>query len=171
MNQIALTLVDFQLKSRAKNRCWYSEDRSVGLGLWCRALGPQGKWKLCLTLCHPLDYTVHGVLQARILESVAFPFSRGSSQPRDHTQVSHIAGRFSTTWTTRKEQEVGLGVGSLSLLQWIFLTQESNPGLLQLQVDSLPTQLSGKPWSPAKPTKIRGPSCLRRKRNSPFHSS
>jgi len=41
-----------------------------------------------------MDYTVHGILQARILEWVAFPFSRGSSQPRDPTQVSHIAGRF-----------------------------------------------------------------------------
>ena len=48
----------------------------------------------CLTLCNPMDYTVHGILQARILEWVAFPFSRGSSQPRDRTQVSHIAGRF-----------------------------------------------------------------------------
>ena len=37
----------------------------------------------CLTLCDPMDYTVHGILWARILEWVAFPFSRGSSQPRD----------------------------------------------------------------------------------------
>ena len=37
----------------------------------------------CLTLCNPVDYTVHGILQARIREWVAFPFSRGSSQPRD----------------------------------------------------------------------------------------
>ena len=49
---------------------------------------------LCLTLCNPMDYTVHGILQARILEWVAFPFSRGSSQPRDQTQISLIAGRF-----------------------------------------------------------------------------
>ena len=48
----------------------------------------------CLTLCNSVDYTVHGILQARILEWVAFPFSRRSSQPRDQTQVSHIAGRF-----------------------------------------------------------------------------
>ena len=41
-------------------------------------------------------YTVHGILQARILEWVAIPFSRGSSQPRDQTQVSLIAGRFPT---------------------------------------------------------------------------
>ena len=40
-----------------------------------------------LTLCDPLDYTVHGILQARILEWVAVAFSRGSSQPRDGTQA------------------------------------------------------------------------------------
>ena len=44
---------------------------------------------------------VHGILQATILECVAFPFSRGSSQPRDRTQVLHIAGRFFTSWATR----------------------------------------------------------------------
>ena len=40
----------------------------------------------CPTLCDPMDYTVHGIFQARILEWIAFPFSRGSSQPRDRTQ-------------------------------------------------------------------------------------
>ena len=50
----------------------------------------------CPTFCDPVDYTVHGILQARILEWVAFPFSRGSSQARDQTQVSHIAGGFFT---------------------------------------------------------------------------
>ena len=48
----------------------------------------------CPTLCSPIHYTVHGILQARILEWVAFPFSRGSSQPRDQTRVSYIAGRI-----------------------------------------------------------------------------
>ena len=47
-----------------------------------------------LTLCDPMDSTVHRILQARKLEWVAFPFSRGSSQSRNWTQVSHIAGRF-----------------------------------------------------------------------------
>ena len=47
--------------------------------------------QLCPTLCHLMNCTVRGILQARILEWVAFPFSRGSSQPRDQTQVSHIA--------------------------------------------------------------------------------
>ena len=54
----------------------------------------------CLTLCDPTDYTVQGILQARILEWVAFRFSRGSSQPRDGTQVSHITDRFFIQWAT-----------------------------------------------------------------------
>ena len=49
-----------------------------------------------------MDYTAHEILQARKLEWVAFPFSRGSSQARDRTQVSSIAGRFSTSWATRE---------------------------------------------------------------------
>ena len=48
----------------------------------------------CPTLCDPMDYTVHGILQARILEWVVVPSSRGSSQLKDRTQVSHIAGGF-----------------------------------------------------------------------------
>ena len=48
-----------------------------------------------------MAYTVHGILQARTLEWVAVPFSRASSQSRDWTQVSHIAGRFFTSWVTR----------------------------------------------------------------------
>ena len=55
----------------------------------------------CPTLCDPVGYTVHGILQARTLEWGAFPFSRGSSQPRDWTHVSRIAGRFFTSWATR----------------------------------------------------------------------
>ena len=51
----------------------------------------------CLTLCDPMDCTVHGILQARILEWVAFPFFKGSSQPKDQTQFSRIAGRFFTS--------------------------------------------------------------------------
>ena len=50
-----------------------------------------------LTPWDPMDYTVHGILQAGILEWVAIPFSRGSSQSRDRTQVSCIAGGFFTS--------------------------------------------------------------------------
>ena len=48
----------------------------------------------CPALCDSMDYIVHGILQARILERVAVPFSRGSSQPRDRTLVSRTAGGF-----------------------------------------------------------------------------
>ena len=51
----------------------------------------------CLTLCNPMDYTVHGILQIRILKWIAFPFSKGSSQPRDRTQVSCLQGGFFTS--------------------------------------------------------------------------
>ena len=63
----------------------------------------------CPTLCNPMDYTVCGILQARILEWVAFPFSRVLSQPKDQTQVSCFAGRFFTSWATREAQEYWSG--------------------------------------------------------------
>ena len=58
-----------------------------------------------LTLCYPMDYAVHGIVQGRILEWVVFPFSRGSFQTRDQTQVSYSVGGFFTSWTTREAQE------------------------------------------------------------------
>ena len=102
----------------------------------------RNKWKSCLTLCNPMDYTVHGILQARILEWVAVPISRGSSQRRDQTQVSHIAGRFFTSWATRKAQEYCSGWPIPSPVDL------PNPGIelgsSELKADSLPTELSGK---------------------------
>ena len=70
----------------------------------------------CLTLCNPMGCSlpgssVHGILQARILEWVAMPFSRGSSQCRDWTYVSHNAGRFFTAWATREARKtLDLGI-------------------------------------------------------------
>ena len=63
----------------------------------------------CPTLCNPMDCSlagssVNGILQATILQWVAVPFFRGSSWPRDQTQVSSIAGRFFTVWATREVQ-------------------------------------------------------------------
>ena len=55
--------------------------------------------------CSPPGSSVHGILQARKLEWVAIPFSKGSSQPRDQTQISYIAGRFFTIWATKEDQE------------------------------------------------------------------
>jgi len=61
----------------------------------------------CPTLCDPLDcsppgFSVHGILQARILEWVTIPFARGSSQPRDWTWVSYIVRGFFTIWAIRE---------------------------------------------------------------------
>ena len=95
----------------------------------------------CLTLCDPMGYTVHGILQARILEWVAFPFSRGSSQPRDQTQGSCIVGRF---FTTREAQEYWSGY--LFLRQWIFWTQESNWGLLHCRQILYQLSYQGSYW-------------------------
>ena len=63
--------------------------------------------QLCLTLCNPMDYnlpgsSVHGILQARILEWVVIHFSRESSRLRDGTWVSCIAGRFFMVWAIRE---------------------------------------------------------------------
>ena len=52
--------------------------------------------------CSPPGSSVHGIFQAKILEWVAISFSRGSSRPRDQTQVSYIAGRSFTIWATKK---------------------------------------------------------------------
>ena len=57
-----------------------------------------------------MDYTANGIIQARILEWVAFPFSRGSFQPRGRTQISHIVGGFFTSWATRETKEYWSGL-------------------------------------------------------------
>ena len=77
--------------------------------------------QLCLTLRNPMDYSppassVHGILQARILEWVVIPFSRGPSQPQSRTQVSHIAGRFFIVWATREALSVTLLGGKIQLV-------------------------------------------------------
>ena len=78
----------------------------------------------CPALCDPMDYTVHGIFHAEILEWVAIPFSRGSSQPRDRTQVSLIVGRFFTSWATRQAiKEMVILANRLNRLLWT--SQES----------------------------------------------
>ena len=107
---IKLKYIYFKLFAKLKfsqiKDCWISI-------FWVLYLFNLLCWSMCLvaqsylTLCNPMDYTHQaslsmGILQARILEGVAMPSSRGSSQPRDQTQVSQIAGRFFTVWATRE---------------------------------------------------------------------
>ena len=89
------------------------------------------------TLCNPIDYTVHGILQARILKWVAFPFSRGSSQPRDRTQISCIAGRFFTNWDIReakkkKKKTVVIVVLYMAGLSTVFTLSQDKPRIFNL---------------------------------------
>ena len=84
---------------------WFCNRRERGRAqLWKEWHSPVKLIQLCLTLCGPMDYAVHGILQPRILEWVTFSFSRGSSQPRDWTQVSPLAGGFFTSRATRGAQ-------------------------------------------------------------------
>ena len=76
----------------------------------------------CPTLCDPMDYTVHGIPQARVLEWVAYPFSSRSSWPRNWTRLSCIAGRFFTNWVIREAPlHIFSSVQSLSHVQ-LFVT-------------------------------------------------
>ena len=101
------------------------------------------KWKsLSRVRLFATPWAVHGILQARTLEGEDFLFSRGSSQPRNWTQVSRIVGRFFTSWAEREAQESWSGqpIPSPGDLP--------NPGMEPwspaLQADSLPTELSGR---------------------------
>ena len=84
---------DLQILGALKTRkhCWGNLSESESLSVVSDSLQPHGVY-------------IHGILQARILEQIAVPFSRRSSQPRDWTQVSHIAGGFFTSWATREAQ-------------------------------------------------------------------
>ena len=88
----------------------------------------------CPTLCDPMGYTVRGILQARILEWVAFPFSRGSSQPRDQTQVSRITGGFFTRWATREALPLG---SYLLFLNCATFPEKKNSQTINIQVSKL----------------------------------
>ena len=104
---LCIRLLKVSRKYILENWCFFLQSLQIGIH--------RGKQLLCI-LCkkesesrsvtsdslQPVNYTVHGILQASILECVAFPFSRGFPQPRDLTQVSRIAGGFFTRWATRE---------------------------------------------------------------------
>ena len=125
---------------------WDFPGKSTGVGCHCLPritvyfwLILPWKWKL---LSHVRPFATHGILQARLLEWTVVPFSRGSSQPSDQTQVSCIAGRGFTSWVTREAQEYWSGKPIPSPVD------RPDPGIEPdspaLQADSLPTELPGK---------------------------
>ena len=125
------------------------EDLSRSIG--GRKFGNRMQWsakllvaQLCPTLCDPMDCSlpgssVHGILQARILEWVAYPFSRGSSWPRNWAGVSSIAGRFFNSGATREapvkcESEVAQSCPSLCDPMDCSLPHSSIHGIFQARV-------------------------------------
>ena len=99
--QLRESTLQFLHSRCSSNTCWIKGASNT----WMCVLVPH----LCLTLRNPMDYSspdssLHGILQARILEWVAISFSRGFSQPRDRTQVSCTADRCFTIWATRWNQ-------------------------------------------------------------------
>ena len=95
----------------------------------------------CLTLCNPMDYRVHGIPQARILEQVAVPFARESSQPRSPSfQVDPSPAE-------PRGKPKNARVGSLSLLKRVFPTQKLNRGLLHCRQILFQFSCQGSPLS------------------------
>ena len=148
-----------------------------------KVLGTQ----LCLTLCSPVNCSPPGSSVHGILEWVAIPFSRKSSQPRDRTQVSCIAGRFFTVWTTREAQVAQIRMpwtilggwscswtcwGSLHVWRWGgakcpgFM---SNPRASQvaLEVKNLPANAGDKTWA----SSLSREDALEEGHSNPLYSS
>ena len=125
----------------------------------------------CPTLCDPMDYTVHGILQAMILERIAFPVSRGFANPRIEPRSLALQGDSLLVEPQGKPKNTG--VGSLSLLQQIFLTQESNQSLLhcrqifyQLSYQGRRKlkfwEIKGSAWGHTSENGTANPDCLMR---------
>ena len=132
-------------------RPWDSPDKNTGVGChfllqWMKVKSLSGVWLFATpwTAAHqappsmgfsrqeywsgvplpsPMEYTVHGILQARILEWVAFPFSRGSSQPRNRTQVSCFVGGFFTSWARKSTTPLFSRISQQMF--WVWFLQES----------------------------------------------
>ena len=108
--------------------------------------------QLCPTLCDPMNWIVHGILQARTLGGAAFPFSRGSSQPKDQTQVSHIVGEFFTSWATKANP------WSFEARHYLFLSSYENS---RWQVLLIPWSVLPCPLPQNLPTQVLTPtSCF-----------
>ena len=103
----------------------------------------------------PMECIVHGILQARILEWAAFPFSRRSSQPRNRTQVSCIAGGFFTGWATKSTKQLLSRISQQIFRVWFL--QESKHKQWALCV-----KLLSKPWHREVKCKQRATALLDR---------
>ena len=146
-----------------------SRGRGIYVHLWLIqvGVGESEVAQSCLTLCYPVEYSppgfsVHGIFQARILEWVAISFSRGSSQPRDWTQVSRIAGRCFNRWATREAQNLP----AMQETEAWSLGQEDNLDNGILQYSSLENSTDRGAWQVTVHRVAKSQTCLR---NYHFH--
>ena len=121
----------------------------------------------CPTVCDPRDYTAHGILQSRVLEPVAFPFS--GDLPNPGIELRSPALQTDSLPAEPQGKLKNTGMGSLSLLQQIFLSQEWNPGLLHCrQLPFIP--FSGRVTDPAGTHSLMSPALqLRATCSRPIH--
>ena len=112
----------------------------------------------CPTLCDPIDTlgsSVHGILSVRILEGVAIPFSRGSSQPRNQTQVFCIAGRVTIIWGTREDPKRSIIILNVYEHKNKTLNCVTKSNRIQKVIDTCPVQSLSRvrlfvtPWTAA----------------------
>ena len=116
------TLAVLSFPHTAQDQCW-------GICTYVYVLLTQS----CPTLCDPMDgslpgSSIHEISQARILEWVAIPFSRGSSRPRNWTHISYIAGRYFTVWATREAQRICWGICSYQIKSLTLYLWGTTPG-------------------------------------------
>ena len=123
---------------------WDSPGQDTGVGSCSLLQGifPTQEVNPGLPHCRQILYRLSHKGSQRIMEWVAYPFSRGSSQPRNRTRSPTLQVDSSPTELSGKPKNTG--VGSLSLLLGIFPTQESNQGLMHFR-HSLPAELPGEP--------------------------
>ena len=143
--------------------CFYFMFWFFGCSMWDLRSLKVKVTQLCPTLWDPMYYTVYGILQVRIQEWVAVPFSRGSSQPR--VEPKSPVPRADSLPAEPQGKPKNTGVGSLSLLQQIFLTSEFNQGLLhcrwilyQVSHQGISYQGSNQPLLPWKAKSTSWPS-------------
>ena len=126
---------------------WDSLDQNTGMGSLSLLQGifPTQGSNPGLPYYRQILYQLSHKGSPRILEWVAYPFSSGSSPPRNQTQVSRTADGFFTSWATREVQEYWSGQPIPSPAD--LLNPETEPGSPALQADSFPTELWGKPFN------------------------
>ena len=148
---VFVLLIAISPRYKVVSYCGFDLHFHDGSWLWASSHVPGGHLpllievkvaQLCLILCHSMDYTVHGILQARILEWVAFPFSRDPLNPGVKPRCPALQAGYLSADPPGKPNKTGVGTFPFSRA---LPNSRIELGSLALWADSLPTELSGKP--------------------------